>query len=285
MKQARPWVEKYPTIPAPFERTLVEAAFYAEVARDSTRGRPDAGGTGRRSREPSLVSKTSAAAGDFTFIYTDGAMAALALAVLIVWLELASELTPRVDSVDTLRQSRDARVESRAHVQFSLRDDNGLDLDGITPGLRAAAREMTADRLVRERRHIPGPAVSVRWRPAGPRRLFSGQLASDRAPLRCHRPRVLLSWRCRIRLRGPAAHLMLARANRPISRRDERTIARRLNPDAGGGLCRRRDHAPTDRRRAAAACLDLDRKRALLGLSRRLVLEPGEGLHDEDASV
>src|SRR4051794_38950959 len=34
VKQGRPWVEKYPQIPAPFERTLVEAAFYAAVARD-----------------------------------------------------------------------------------------------------------------------------------------------------------------------------------------------------------------------------------------------------------
>ena len=31
LKQGRPWVEKYPQIPAPFERTLVEAAFYTEV--------------------------------------------------------------------------------------------------------------------------------------------------------------------------------------------------------------------------------------------------------------
>src|SRR3954468_12153631 len=31
VKQGRPWVEKYPEIPAPFERTLVEAAFYEAV--------------------------------------------------------------------------------------------------------------------------------------------------------------------------------------------------------------------------------------------------------------
>ena len=31
LKQGRPWVEKYPQIAAPFERTLVEAAFYAAV--------------------------------------------------------------------------------------------------------------------------------------------------------------------------------------------------------------------------------------------------------------
>ena len=32
LKQARPWVEKYPDIPAPKERVLVEAAFYQAVA-------------------------------------------------------------------------------------------------------------------------------------------------------------------------------------------------------------------------------------------------------------
>lgn len=32
VKQARPWVEKYPDIPAPADRVLVEAAFYGAVA-------------------------------------------------------------------------------------------------------------------------------------------------------------------------------------------------------------------------------------------------------------
>src|SRR5262249_3999870 len=32
VKQGRPWVEKYPEIPAPADRTLVEAAFYRTIA-------------------------------------------------------------------------------------------------------------------------------------------------------------------------------------------------------------------------------------------------------------
>ena len=35
VKQSRPWVEKYPTIPAPEDRALVEIAFY-----DATRTSP-----------------------------------------------------------------------------------------------------------------------------------------------------------------------------------------------------------------------------------------------------
>ena len=31
LKQSRPWVEKYPGIAAPWDRTLVEAAFYRQV--------------------------------------------------------------------------------------------------------------------------------------------------------------------------------------------------------------------------------------------------------------
>ena len=36
LKQARPWVEKYPQIAAPVERARVEAAFYAAVADQRT---------------------------------------------------------------------------------------------------------------------------------------------------------------------------------------------------------------------------------------------------------
>ena len=32
LKQSRPWVEKYPAIPAPEERVLVEAAFYEPLS-------------------------------------------------------------------------------------------------------------------------------------------------------------------------------------------------------------------------------------------------------------
>src|SRR5260370_40486646 len=34
VKQGRPWVEKYDHIAAPWNRTLVEAAFYEAIARD-----------------------------------------------------------------------------------------------------------------------------------------------------------------------------------------------------------------------------------------------------------
>src|SRR5258708_24824600 len=35
VKQGRPWVEKYDFIAAPWDRTLVEAAFYEAIARDA----------------------------------------------------------------------------------------------------------------------------------------------------------------------------------------------------------------------------------------------------------
>src|SRR5882724_11944093 len=71
VKQGRPWVEKYPHIPAPFERTLVEAAFYGAVhgaARVASR-MPAVLYTDLENRV--LVLEDVGGAGDFTSMYAD----------------------------------------------------------------------------------------------------------------------------------------------------------------------------------------------------------------------
>src|SRR5436189_4107400 len=74
LKQGRPWVEKYQHIPAPFERTLVEAAFYSAVAIDPVvAGRMPAVLHLDRGNHV-LVLEDVGDAGDFTSIYGDAAI-------------------------------------------------------------------------------------------------------------------------------------------------------------------------------------------------------------------
>src|SRR5436190_19748963 len=70
LKQSRPWVEKYPHIPAPADRTLIEAQFYKLISEDPALAR----------RMPRLTSVDESArmlmledlgedSRDFTFVY------------------------------------------------------------------------------------------------------------------------------------------------------------------------------------------------------------------------
>ena len=146
VKQGRPWVEKYKQIPAPIERTLVEAAFY-----DAVQTNPHLG-----SRMPQvldldrpnhvLVLEDVGSAGDFTSIYADSVIPVSVVGALLEWLEQLDTI-----SIPATRReifaNRAMRALNHEHMfDLPLRERNGLDLDAITPGLADAARDLIADR-------------------------------------------------------------------------------------------------------------------------------------------
>lgn len=124
LKQARPWVEKYPDIPAPLDRALVEARFYALA------------GTVPFLAEhmPKLIALDEEArllcledlgdAQDFTTIYGTGKIAADDLETL---LEFLSAL--HYGFHDTL-SNKDMRKLNHEYIFVQpLRGDNGFDDD------------------------------------------------------------------------------------------------------------------------------------------------------------
>src|SRR3954471_450338 len=156
VKQARPWVEKYPHIPAPFDRTLVEAAFY-EAVRPEPRV---------ASRMPALLHVDGAdhilvledvgREGDFTTMYADSAMPSPVLGALLDWLRDLARV-PFPDAARAALANRAMRALNHEHIfVFPLREANGHDLDAITPGLAAAARELARDEAYRDAVHAVG---------------------------------------------------------------------------------------------------------------------------------
>src|SRR5256885_5936818 len=87
LKQGRPWVEKYAHIPAPFERTLVEAAFYSAVRNnpDVARGMPTVLDVDARNHV--LLLEDIGEDGDFTSLYADPSLPPSTLAALLDWLD------------------------------------------------------------------------------------------------------------------------------------------------------------------------------------------------------
>ncbi|MBL8241195.1 MAG: phosphotransferase [Bryobacterales bacterium] len=145
LKQARPWVEKYPSIPAPDERALVEADFYNTIAAE-----PSIAGLmprllGHSAEDRILVLEDLFPAADCTGVYATGDFHPANLRALTAWLQaLHSRCT------DPHLAARFANPKMRAlnhaHIfRLPLRRDTGWNLDDWTPGLALAAAELWND--------------------------------------------------------------------------------------------------------------------------------------------
>lgn len=155
VKQARGWVEKYPTIPAPAERALVEAAFYRAVQRAPGVGALLPRLLGADADSHLLVLQDLGAASDFLDLYDGALLPEHALAELIGWLQALHALP--APSPLGLLANRQMRALNHLHVfDLPFRPDNGLDLDAVLPGLAAVARALHTDAGLLRRIHALG---------------------------------------------------------------------------------------------------------------------------------
>ncbi len=142
LKRANPWVEKYPHIPAPVERSLVEACFYRHV-----------GGTKAGQQMPAHIGHDQDHAAnlladlgkgrDGMALY-DGAT--LSLATLEALADWMSALHGLPAPNEPLLQNMAMRHLNAEHIfDFPFAPDNGFDVDAIAPGLQKIADEVKAD--------------------------------------------------------------------------------------------------------------------------------------------
>lgn len=147
LKQARPWVEKYPQIPAPADRALVEIAFYEAVSAvpEMREAMPRLLGADTDSRL--LLLEDLGEAQDYTSVYTEGQLGRQDLQGLVRYLTaLHAAEGPNHAEGRALFQNRDMRALNHEHIfRLPLVQENGLDLDGITPGLGAVAQRLKDD--------------------------------------------------------------------------------------------------------------------------------------------
>lgn len=144
VKQGRPWVEKYDHIAAPWDRTLVEAAFYQEVARDGwlAARMPRLLYVDRASR---ILVLDDLRAPDFTSLYAGEIIDRTTADALSDYLGNLHSLgvDPSHRAVFANREMR--RLNHEHMFRFPLQPSNGIDLDRITPGLETAAHALRRD--------------------------------------------------------------------------------------------------------------------------------------------
>ena len=154
LKQARPWVEKYDFIDAPWERIVVEAGFYERVAAVPAVA----------TMMPKLLASDAEAraalfedlgrASDFTTVYVGEPILPEILAALARCARALHDATrlSAGESFDPLFENRDMRALNHQHIYVIPMDAaNGIDLNGIEPGLADAAAELRGDAAYRAR--------------------------------------------------------------------------------------------------------------------------------------
>jgi 5-methylthioribose kinase len=155
VKQARPWVEKYAHIAAPWDRGVVEARFYARVASIPAvrAGMPALLGADPDARV--LVLEDLGDGGDCTGIYGGATLGDADVEWLAAFLRALHDATG--DGVGPELANREMRALNPEHCfVVPLARQNGLDLDRFEPGLRALADRLSADEAFVERTAAAG---------------------------------------------------------------------------------------------------------------------------------
>ncbi|HVP28510.1 MAG TPA: phosphotransferase [Myxococcota bacterium] len=150
VKQARPWVEKYDQIAAPWDRALVEQRFYARVAEIPlvAAGMPKLLAADAPARAHLLEDLSPAR--DCAFVYArEGAgLGEPVLVALACWLRaLHAGTAGPAEPAFANREMRALQAEHVFHVPYA--DPPALDLDALEPGLAAAGRALASDAAFR----------------------------------------------------------------------------------------------------------------------------------------
>lgn len=144
LKQARPWVEKYDHIPAPWDRILFEQRYYrrtASIPRVAERS-PKILGVDAGAR--TIAMEYLEDARDFNDLYEGATAGRDQLEGLARYLFALHGGTR--GTFDESLANREMRALNHEHIfVIPLTEDNGLELDAFEPGLDAAAAALKKD--------------------------------------------------------------------------------------------------------------------------------------------
>lgn len=279
LKQGRPWVEKYDHIAAPWGRTLIEGRFYTLAA----------GAPGVSMRLPRLLDldernqiltlEDLGREGDFSSIYRADPLPGSTLFELLEWLAALA----RVAVPTNLREAfanREMRALNHAHMfVVPLDEHNGLDLDGVTPGLAAAAGAVQCDREYTSR----VARLGATYLSDGPCLVhgdfFPGSWVRTPDGVRVIDPEFCFLGSREFDYGVMLGHLALAAERREVA---EQVLASAAAQRLDDGLVMGFAGAEIMRRLIGVAQLPLgcgiDVKRRMLDVSRQFVLSPERGL-------
>ncbi len=145
LKQARPWVEKYPQIDAPMERNIIEAKFYEEIRRDTHLSQNAPLMLDNNPDAYILIMEDLGETQDFSYLYQNGQQ------VSEENCRSLGDFLSRLHCIEpeAFPNNQEMRLLNHQHIfDLPFRSDNGFELDSIQAGLTAVAELVYAEPAV-----------------------------------------------------------------------------------------------------------------------------------------
>ncbi|MEA1786426.1 phosphotransferase [Arenibacter sp. GZD96] len=152
VKQSREYVEKYPQLAAPKDRVVKETEFYALVETIPELAAMMPGLIGLDAANSIMLMDDLGKGNDYTYLYRIGAL--MPENELLALMEFAAKLHLGIRSNTTSKiiYNREMRALNHEHIfRYPFLQDNGLDLEMVLPGLKAAAQPFKNDVLLAQR--------------------------------------------------------------------------------------------------------------------------------------
>ncbi len=140
VKQSRDYVEKYPSIPAPANRAVIEGRFIEFIQHDSVLKSFMPKLLGLDEVNNIIVTEDLGQANDYSFLYNSGErLSSLDLAQMVDYISHLHQ-SFRADSPVLQFANREMRALNHEHIfLYPFMEENGFDLDNIQPGLQSEA--------------------------------------------------------------------------------------------------------------------------------------------------
>ena len=152
VKQARPWVQKYPQVEAPIERSNVEAAFYALIA----------GKAALSERTPKLIGvdahnfiialEDMGEGSDYTFLYQKNqSLSSEEVTALTSFISQLHQIRSDHSSVSFPANQAMKELNHEHIFRFPFQEENGFNLDDVQEGLQALSLIYKRNELLKQR--------------------------------------------------------------------------------------------------------------------------------------
>lgn len=148
LKQARPWVEKFPQIDAPVERVAVEAQFFQVLQKIDSINQYTPKCLAFDTNNFILLTEDLGKGADYNFLYQEGNLLSnVDVEGLANYLSALHKVTVQADFPSNLAM----RKLNHEHIfNFPYLAENGFNLEDIQEGLQAAAMPYKTDILLKE---------------------------------------------------------------------------------------------------------------------------------------
>ena len=150
IKQSRPYVEKYPFIPAPKDRVIREGKFYELTSQNTILASFMPQLLGIDETNQIILTQDLGKASDLTDLYKNKVLSQTEISDITTYLNILHQSFKTNKTIPTF-ENREMRQLNHEHIFiYPFLEENGLNLDQITPGLEKVAQTFKKNEVLKQ---------------------------------------------------------------------------------------------------------------------------------------